>query len=202
LNAETTFHEPLYQRIFDLARPSLQTRENESHTKVSYAFAERLLSVEGGDRSIVVPAILLHDIGWIRVPEDLQLMAFGPHMSRPELRDVHEKEGAEMARGILTAVGYPADQAERIACIVSRHDSRQDAESLEEAVVKDADKLYRYSREGFSVWADHFGLPEKEYLSELESRIEGWFLTPTGRRIARAEAQARRTEIRTNHQSE
>jgi len=192
------FHEPLYQRIFERAVPFLQTRDNEIHTKVSYAFAERLVSVEGGDRNIVVPAILLHDVGWIRVPEHLQLHAFGPHMTRPDLRDVHEREGAEMARAILNDIGYPADQVERIARIVSRHDSRPDAECLEEALVKDADKLYRYSREGFSVWAQRFGLTEEGYLSALESRIERWFLNATGRRIAPTEALARRSEIGTN----
>jgi hypothetical protein len=119
-------------------------------------------------------------------------------MSRPEVRDVHEQEGAEMARAILADVGYPADQVELIARIVSRHDSRQDAECLEEAVVKEADKLYRYSREVFSVWAARFGLPEAEYVSRLESRIERWFLTATGRRIARAEALVRHGEIGTN----
>lgn len=103
-----------------------------------------------------------------------------------------------MARAILLDVGYPADEVEHIVRIVSRHDSRQDAECLEEAVVKDADKLYRFSREGFSVWAARFGLLEAEYLSELESRIERWFLTATGRRIARAEALARASEIGTN----
>jgi HD superfamily phosphodiesterase len=198
LNTESPFHEPLYQRIFELALPSLQTRENERHTRVSYAFAERLLLGEGGDPNIVVPAILLHDIGWIRVPEHLQLLAFGPHMSRPELRDVHEREGAEMAKAILADIGYRADQVELIARIISRHDSRLDAECLEEAVVKDADKLYRYSPEGFSVWAARFGLPEAEYLSALESRIERWFLTTTGRRVAHAEALARRGEIGTS----
>jgi len=66
LNSKLFFHELLYQRIFELAVPFLQTRDNEIHTKVSYAFAERLVSVEGGDRNIVVPAILLHDVGWIR----------------------------------------------------------------------------------------------------------------------------------------
>jgi HD superfamily phosphodiesterase len=198
MNAQSPFHEPLDQRIFELALPSLQTRENERHTKVSYAFAQRLLLDEGGDRNIVVPAILLHDVGWIRVPEHLQLFAFGPHVSRPELRDVHEREGAEMARAILADIGYPADQVELIARIISRHDSGLDAECLEEAVVKDADKLYRYSREGFSVWAAHFGLPEAKYLAELERRIERWFLTATGRSIAQAEALARRSEIATN----
>ncbi|MBI5445496.1 MAG: HD domain-containing protein [Deltaproteobacteria bacterium] len=197
MNSEPAFLERLYDRIFQLALPSLQTRENESHTKIAHAFAERLLSREGGDRSIVVPAILLHDVGWSRVPEHLQLLAFGPHMSRPELRDVHEREGAEMARAILAEVGYPAEKVELIARIVSRHDSRQDADCLEEAIVKDADKLYRFSPGGFSVWAMRFGLPEAEYLSRLERWIGRWFLTATGRRIARTEALARRREIGT-----
>ncbi|MBI5443077.1 MAG: HD domain-containing protein [Deltaproteobacteria bacterium] len=195
LKTEPCFGESLYEQIFALARPWLQTRENEVHTEICYAFAERLLSEEGGQPDIVVPAVLLHDIGWIRVPEHLQITAFGPKMTNPGLRDLHEQQGAEMAKDILAAVGYPDGKAEIVGLIVSRHDSRPDAESLEEAIVKDADKLSRYSREFLAIDSRRFGISPAENLSRLEGRIETWFLTPTARRLARAELEARRLEL-------
>ena len=74
----------IYKRIWELAQPYLDTRKNDTHTAIATAFAFRLLEMEGGDEDIVIPAILLHDVGWKKVPEDVQLKAFGPHATRPE----------------------------------------------------------------------------------------------------------------------
>jgi len=194
---ETTvrFERPVYERIFAEARPLLQTRHNEIHTRVCYRFALRLLREEGGDADVVVPGVLLHDVGWSRVPEHLQLTAFGPRATNGELRDVHEREGAAMARGILTRLGYPEDKADLIAQIISRHDSRPDAETLEEQIVKDADKLWRFSREGLAIDAERFGEVPAHWLSRIEGRLESWFLTAAGKRLAREEASERRREL-------
>jgi HD superfamily phosphodiesterase len=195
LGALPPFEAPVYERIFNAALPFLQTRQNEIHTRTCLRFALRLLDEEDGDAGVVVPAVVLHDVGWSRVPEHLQLSAFGPNVSRPELRDVHEREGAAIAREILAEIGYCAETSERIALIVSRHDSRPDAESLEEAIVKDADKLWRYSREGIAVDSDRFGATPAEHLALVAGFLEEWFLTRTGKRIARAEVAGRKEEL-------
>ena len=74
----------IYKRIWELAQPYLDTRKNDTHTAIATAFAFRLLEMEGGDEDIVIPAILLHDVGWKKVPEDVQLKAFGPHADQPQ----------------------------------------------------------------------------------------------------------------------
>ena len=53
----------IYRKMWKLARPYLDTRENETHTQVSLEFAQQLLKKEGGDENIVIPAIILHDVG-------------------------------------------------------------------------------------------------------------------------------------------
>ena len=73
----------IFQKIWQLAEPYLNTRKNNIHTKISTEFAYRLLEKEGGDQDIVIPAIILHDVGWKRVPENLQLKAFGPKATSP-----------------------------------------------------------------------------------------------------------------------
>jgi len=190
-----------YSHIFEAARPYLRTRHNELHTRVSLQFARRLLRGEGGDPTIVVPAVLLHDVGWIRVPECLQLSAFGPNATNMEVRDVHEREGAVIARDILEAIGYPPGKIASVAVIVSRHDSRADAECLEEAIVKDADKLWRYSREGFEIDVDRFGTTAEDHLERLEKALDGWFLTQTGAQMARTELGDRKREYRRRGES-
>jgi len=189
------FEKPVHEKIFDAARPLLRTRHNDIHTRVCLRFAIRLLREEGGDPDVVIPGVTLHDVGWSAVPEDLQLTAFGPKMTDPGLRDVHEREGAVLAREILERFRYPPDKTERIVTIVSRHDSRSDGESVEERIVKDADKLWRCSREGFAVDPERFEMSPTEHLSRLKSALDRWFLTPAGRRIARAELVAREREL-------
>ncbi len=184
----------VYARLFQLARPYLETRHNHLHTRVSVRFACRLLEQEGGDPQIAVPAVVLHDVGWSCVPEALQLSAFGPNMSQPQWRDVHEREGARLARDILVEVGYPRDKISAISEIISRHDSQLHADSLEEAIVKDADKLWRYSREGFGIDVERFGTTAGEHLARLEASLATWFLTAGGQQSARAELQQRRRE--------
>lgn len=185
---------PVFAGLFERARPYLQTRDNEEHTRISYGYAERLLRT-GADPEIVLPAILLHDIGWSRVPEELQLSAFGPNATRPELRDLHEEEGAKLAEEILRGLDYPPGAIEHIARIIAGHDSKSTSDSLEEAVVKDADKLFRFSRRGFRIIARWYEFDRLEFLGRLEEKIPEWFLTALGAELAGEEAAARRAEL-------
>ena len=91
-----------FDAVLEAALPHLQTRNNEVHTRISRDFAERLLAEEGGNPEVAIPAIVLHDIGWSRVPEDRQLTACGPNVQDPELTKVHEREGARMAGEVLS----------------------------------------------------------------------------------------------------
>jgi HD superfamily phosphodiesterase len=65
--------EPVYQKIYERAKPFLRTRKNVIHTKIVLQYALKLLKEETGDNKIVIPGILLHDVGWKMVPEPLQL---------------------------------------------------------------------------------------------------------------------------------
>lgn len=199
VGARPRFEPPVYGQILAAARPFLQTRHNDVHTVTCLRFALLLLQEEGGDPEVVIPSVTLHDVGWSAVPVELQLTAFGPKMTDPGLRDVHEREGALIARHILERLHYPPDRIDRIVTIVSRHDSRPDGESVEERIVKDADKLWRCSREGFAVDPARFEVSPVEHLFRLKGALDRWFLTPAGNRIARAELAARELELAAGH---
>ena len=69
----------VYDEIYKQAKPYLDTRHNDVHTSLSYDFARRLLAhYPDADEEVVLPAIILHDVGWKMVPEEKQLNAFGP----------------------------------------------------------------------------------------------------------------------------
>lgn len=177
-----------YKCIYDLARPYLQTRQNDLHTGICYSFACRLLAEEPGDPGIVLPAIICHDLGWIMLSEDQQRKAFGPVFD-PELRRIHEVEGVKLARRILEQVGYDTEKTEEILDIIDGHDSRRLALSDNDRIVKDADKLFRYEPRGRAIDMERFGIEASAYLRWLTSQIEPWFLTETGRRFAYAELE-------------
>lgn len=173
------------REVYSLARPFLKTRHNDIHTLISYGYALRLLRDEGGDREIVIPAILLHDVGWSSVPEHLQLTAFGPNAANPDLNRVHEVEGARLARDILRRAKYDEQKIEEIAAIIAGHDSRLEALSLNDMVVKDADKLFRFSRWGFAIHVRRFRHDPVAYRQWLGQQIDRWFFTARARALAR-----------------
>ena len=175
-----------YADIFDLAAPYLDTRSNDVHTSISFDLALQLLAhYPEADKAVVLPAVILHDVGWKMIREEDQLSAFGPNMSNPDLRRQHEKEGARIAEGILKLLTYDPGKTEEIMAIIDGHDSRETTLSLNDKLVKDADKLWRFTPEGVEIDHRRFGFARGAYLKWLEQQIDGWMNTPEAKRIAR-----------------
>lgn len=173
----------LYDTIYELAKPYLTTRKNDIHIEISYKFACRLLEDEPGDPEVVIPAILCHDLGWIRVPEHLQLKAFGPGFD-PELRRVHEVEGVKLAQNILQQVHYDPVKSIEILEIIGGHDSRLHAISDSDKIVKDADKLFRCTPTGMAIDGERFRHSREFHREWTSNQIDAWFFTETGKRLA------------------
>ena len=188
----------LHKSIFQKTDPYLRTRHNKIHTFISYRYAMYLLSVEGGDPSVVIPAILLHDVGWSTVSEERQLLAFGPIVREPGLRVQHEIEGARLARMILSEMKYPQDLISKIERIIDGHDSRLDATDINDMIVKDSDKLFRFSRTGFGIDFQRFDREPRDYLAWLSKVAESWFFTKSAFRLAREEIEKREVDVNEN----
>ncbi|GAB5493367.1 MAG: hypothetical protein Phog2KO_35820 [Phototrophicaceae bacterium] len=173
--------------VWDCAKPYLNTRSNDKHTLYCYYFAEQLLAENpSADETIVLAGILLHDVGWSTVPEDKQLQSFGPHMIYPELRRQHEVEGAMIAREILQNLDYSAEHIEAICAIIDGHDSRKESQSLNDSLIRDADKLWRYTDFGLETVGRWFDYDRQEQMTLLAKWIETRFYTDTGRAMARS----------------
>jgi HD superfamily phosphodiesterase len=181
----------VFEKIRQFAKPFLDTRHNDAHTAISTQLAFELLKKEGGDEDIVIPAVILHDTGWKRVPAELHLKAFGPHATRPELNRLHEAEGVKIAQEILRKVDYDPRQTKKILEIIDGHDSRREPVSLDDKIVKDADKLWRYTQSGFSIDLERFGESFEEGLERLRSHLSGWFFTVSARKLATEELNSR-----------
>lgn len=174
-----------YAALWERALPYLGVRRNDEHTRYSFRFAEQLVPSCGARPEIALPAILLHDVGWSTVPEDRILGAFGPHLKYPDLRRQHEVEGARIAQEILAAVGWPEVEAEAIAAIIDGHDTRPAPRSVEDAVVKDADKLWLFTPFGLATVREWFAYSVAEYLTYLDGLVADRLHTELGRQMGR-----------------
>ena len=181
------------QRLLRSAKPYLAAaRDNYVHTRIALAFAFRLLETEKGDRDIVIPALILHDVGYSMVPTELMHRAYGPKAEEDVIR-IHEGEGVKIAAAILHDVCYEAVKTAEILQIIDGHDTRKNALSLNDQIVKDADKLTRYSR-NFWLRAGEFHMTFQELSARLEEFIGEWFFLEASRKIAREELRLRRAE--------
>ncbi len=184
----------IYQRIFERAKPFLRTRQNLTHTRIVLQYALRLLKEEKGNEEVVIPAVLLHDVGWNAIPEHLHLTAFGPNLSNPELAKAHEVEGMKIAKKILDTLHYPPEEAKEICQIIRGHDTRNRSISRNDRIVKDSDKLFRYSRKGLAIDMDRFRTSRNSRLNFLEKQVKEWFFLPASRQLAKKELAQRRKE--------
>ncbi len=177
----------IYDKIYQKAEPYWDTRQNDIHVPLVYDFAQRLLThYPKADEDIVLPAILLHDIGWKMVPEARQLKAFGPHATDEDARRLHETEGVRLAGEILTALNYDIDKIQEILSIIDGHDTRHEALSLNDKLVKDADKLWRFTPTGINIDHHRFGIELEKYLGWISTMIDGWMFTPEAKTMAQA----------------
>lgn len=185
-------------KLFREAEPYLTNRSDISHTGVSHAYALILLKHEEGNEKIVEPAIILHDVGWsILKPEQIEA-AYGVRAKGEEavrLNRIHEVEGASIARQILQSLNYESHLIDKIASIIERHDSGNYADCLEEELVKDADKLWRFSKIGFWKEVERQGLSPAELHHYLAERYQSWFFTQTALALAGDKIEKRAKEI-------
>lgn len=179
--------------LFRLAKPYLIVMNNDSHTQDVLDLAFRLISKEGGERDIIIPAAILHDVGWSEVPEEMRLEARTPKRDI-RLARMHERASVKIAKKILAEAVNDSLQVTEILEIIDGHDTREEALSLNDKIVKDADKLSRYSEIFWDIirWA---GINPKILYRGLESKTEEWFHLPSSREIAHEKLLQRRQEI-------
>jgi len=183
--------------LWEAAKPYLDVRNNDEHTLVAYGLGKALLDlIPEADPDIVLPAIVLHDVGWKRIDPDLLLLAIGKNPTRKDLVRDHEVHGVDIAGGILCQHGMNAAQIDAILAIIDGHDTDKDARSINDAVMKDADKGWRTTRHGMRVIQGWYGWDALEYVASLEKVSLPFMLTDAGRALSttflatvRAEAQ-------------
>lgn len=194
--------EDIYSRIWELALPYRDKRNDVGHTQIATDFAIRLLETEDGDCGVVIPAIILHDIGWSQLDDIERKIIFSNEISKEDerrLRLKHQDEGVRLARGILASIGYGEKNTAEILEIISQHDTRNGFFSKNDGLVCDADKLWMYSARGFKLDIERRQdyLSPMDWYNQLDEKIksDSVFYSDKSREIARSELDKRFAEM-------
>jgi len=187
----------IFERIWELALPYQDKRDDAGHAEVTLSYARRLVELEDGDEDIVIPAIILHDIGYSQIPRERRMLIFDRNAAREErdaVRYEHQEESVKLAKDILNKVGYPPDLMGEILDIISEHDTREGFISKNEGLVRDADKLWRFSRAGFDADEARQVTSNESRCKRLEARLKdpNYIYSQSARHIALKELEQRK----------
>ena len=133
------------------------------HAASVLRYAEKILEKEKGDRSVVVAAAILHDIG-IRECEKKYGDAGG---------QLQEKEGPPIAEKILSGLGIRNEVITEACSIIASHHSPGEIETLNFRILWDADMLANLP--------DIIDVSDK---GKVKKALADMFATGTGRGIA------------------
>lgn len=134
------------------------------HAKAVLDYSKKIMSVEGGDDSIIIPAAILHDIG-IKECEKIYNSVSG---------NLQEKEGPPIAEKILNKINYPKECIGEILGIIANHHSPGNITTLNFQILYEADWLV-------NLGDDFKGLD----LDKKTQIIDKNFKTKTGANLAR-----------------
>lgn len=176
-----------------------RVRSNDVHLPISLAFAERLLDAHPeANAELVRVTILLHDTGWGRVDETRIISeGFAGDWRKADIRFQHEEQGCLIAREVLPGLGYDSEFVEAVCAIIDGHDTRAEAYSLEDALVRDADRLWRFDQAGIALASGWFGLDPATYSERLRSEIMPELLSEAGIAMATADLDRSQALLKT-----
>lgn len=190
----TALLRPQDEALWHEARPFLDVRNNDEHTLVAYGVARALLAaLPEAEADVVLPAILLHDVGWKRIPPELLLAAIGRNPTRRDLVFEHERHSVVIARDIL--VRHGVDRVDEILAIIDGHDTTTEARSLNDAVMKDADKGWRTTPHGMRIIRGWYDWSLADYIDMVTVVSNPRLLTAPGKAMAEGFTASLRAEL-------
>lgn len=158
----------IYKKIWDLAKPYYLKGRPMDVAHIEWMMKDALLvcKKEGIDDSLLLPLVILHDVGYSAVPKG------NPY--NLDLRRAHMEAGAKMAGQILEKAGYPKEKIGWIVHAVSIHDNWAFGETkiyLEDVVLgtlSDFDFTWMATKDGFPALMKIHGKNPAEMIEYLE----------------------------------
>ncbi|MBN2459195.1 hypothetical protein JXB28_02830 [Candidatus Woesearchaeota archaeon] len=206
---------PFEGELWRAALPFQDKRDDKGHAEITAYFGLRLLRFHPeATREIMMPSIILHDIGWSQLAEEERAL-FADYKIRkiyePILRDRHQVLGRELAEKILKSLDYAGRINEagwngekyqnHILEIISQHDTRPGFFSLSDfgvndGLMRDADKLWRVTYIGMMTEVERSKMSDKPKTLEEEAekttksfQKPGFLYSPISAEMARIELE-------------
>jgi putative nucleotidyltransferase with HDIG domain len=106
----------IYQRLWALAKPYYKKGRpfDMLHIQILLKNAETVCHKEKIDASLLIPLVILHDIGYGTTQ---------PVFFEKNLKKQHMIAGAKLANTILRKINYPKDKIKKIVHWISIHDN-------------------------------------------------------------------------------
>ena len=186
-----------YDPVWRAAEPYMRARKNDVHIPLSFAWCVRLLEhFPQADRDVCLLAILLHDIGWwaIDMADIIEQGFRSANILQSDVRYRHEAEGVRLATGVLRDTGWSEAIIAQVCEIIDGHDTRPDPRHLNDRIVRDSDKLWRYEVTGTAVGCDWFGETPVQNCARNEAILPK-FETEPGRVMATEELARTRARL-------
>jgi hypothetical protein len=201
-----------YRDFFSFTLPYLHVRTTDVHIATCLPYADELITVTPGviDERVVHVAFILHDCGWSQMSEEeiaaslgVVGLALSADAAKPKAR--HAELGRELAKRILREYRFDPplseEQKKIIDTAIFYHDKPEELAAMADLplsiqVVCDTDHLWSYTHANF--WQDTVrkGVEPGDYLENLGSDLDGYFVTEPGKRKARRMLEERRGEVR------
>lgn len=107
----------IFNKLWELAKPYyLEGRPTDiDHIRWMMNEAEIVCQKEKIDDSVLLPLVILHDIGYSESPKD--------NPFKIDMRKLHMAAGTKIAKTILDSVKYPQEKIDQIVYFISVHDN-------------------------------------------------------------------------------
>jgi len=181
-----------FEKIWKLTVPYLRRGRRKDfvlHTKGVIKAMELLLKQEKGDKNILIPAAILHDVGWSKVPLNLQMSNI--ETEKMKALKLHLKYAPPIIEEILIKCGYNKNQIKKIIGIVLAHKFKN-PRRLDKRLLIDVDTLSDAFKEQFSSDVKAYKTTAEELYN---FRKNNKFYTKTARIIFNKELNERRKEF-------
>lgn len=205
-NAEPTFKfrysvypmDQKYNRLWQIAKSYYRKGQFYNLDHIDWEIKEALMlcKKENLDDSIFLPLIILHDIGYIKVPRE--------NPFNQKTRIIHMQAGGEITKRILQRIGYPSDKIEKISFYVAIHDFWSLGyywpykKDLYLGMFNDLDYISMITPKGFSAMQKILTKNNQEmfdYLKDNEKLISRPFVNKTARALFKDYLLERRQEL-------
>ncbi len=183
-----------YNKIWKLAKPYLEKGKMKNfvlHTKGVVKAMELLLQKENGDIDILIPAAILHDVGWAKVPATLQKS--NNKKKQIQAQKLHIKYAPKIVKKILSKTKYNEKQIKTIIEIIVAHKFKNPIK-LDKRLLIDADNLSDVFKKQFYSDVESYNVtPEQNYNFR---KNDNSFYTKTAKIIFDKELKKRKQEFK------